>query len=1068
MDMLESRCLLSVSLNNAGATSMAYDSSGTLHVADYDTAEQDLKYATADSSGMLSSPVTIDAGPSVGSQLALALDSSGNPGIAYFDAGHKDLKFAQFDGSNWSSGTIDAKGNVGGNPALVFDQSDNPRISYYSFTAKTLKMASFSGAKWKIVNLDAPGTKAQFSAIGIDPNDGSWAVAYESDAARSIKLARPKGKTILHTVVDNKLGKAPNWTTHPSIGFDSNDNVEITYTDPKTGALKLATASGKKWNKSTVVGSGATVDCTLSFDPNTGLAQILYVDSGGELHLLSSDGASWGDSILGTGSASSAARDPNTNSFLFFSDDNGGGVQLNSSLPAPSGLAATVVSSSQVDLTWTDNSDNETGFSLERSVGGAAFDQIATLAADATWYSDTSVPDGSVVQYRIQAIDDTSTSAYSNVAQAIVPPAAPTGLVVGVDGTGVGISWNDPSGSATGYVVQRSSDGGNTWSTLTTINAGTTSYLDTTALAGSSYDYQVLATGGGASSDALGPGHVDVPALGAPALSASAGSGALSIDLSWTDSNAVAGGYRVLRSTDGVNFSLIATLGSSATMYSDSNVLELSGYFYQVLAFNFDGDGPASNTAQFSTSLAAPTNITTTTLSPSHLQLNWTDNSSHEDWYYIWQSTDGINFPYSTYFTNPNVQMLDIPYLTAGQTYWFKVQAFSASGTAVSPVVHATMPGGSPGAAPGDLTAAISIDDPRDIDLAWGDNSSNETGFRVERSTDGVHFSAIDLLPAGITSYSDAGVTTDTTYTYRVVTVTANGDGATATSSAVAMYPAAPTNLIARAVSSSQINLSWGNPVNSTADHLELWCSINNGQIVEINSNISPSATSYNVTHMPDGSPLDSSTAYTFWISSSLYNSSNEATATPSFATPGFLYADSQIGNSVHLIWGDVLGESGYEVQVSSDNGSTFSTKDILGPDVTDATETLPNEFSKYVFRVRALSNSGNSPFMWVQYVTTELAAPTNLTVTDIGGGQVRLNWTDNSHAEQNYVIEVSQGTEPWFSPITVAANSTSVILSAGPYGAFQPGVTYQFSVFANVDPGYISQRATASWMLSN
>src|SRR4029077_19099293 len=60
-------------------------------------------------------------------------------------------------------------------------------------------------------------------------------------------------------------------------------------------------------------------------------------------------------------------------------------VQLSGSgnLPAaPSGLTATAVSSSQINLNWTDNSTNETGFKVERSVNNQTFSQIATVGVN--------------------------------------------------------------------------------------------------------------------------------------------------------------------------------------------------------------------------------------------------------------------------------------------------------------------------------------------------------------------------------------------------------------------------------------------------------------------------------------------------------------------------------------------------------------------------------------------------------------------------------------------------------------------------------------------------------------
>ena len=58
---------------------------------------------------------------------------------------------------------------------------------------------------------------------------------------------------------------------------------------------------------------------------------------------------------------------------------------------APSGLAATAIGTNRIDLAWTDNSSNETGFAIERSTDNASWLQVATLGAGATSYSDTPV-----------------------------------------------------------------------------------------------------------------------------------------------------------------------------------------------------------------------------------------------------------------------------------------------------------------------------------------------------------------------------------------------------------------------------------------------------------------------------------------------------------------------------------------------------------------------------------------------------------------------------------------------------------------------------------------------------
>jgi hypothetical protein len=69
-------------------------------------------------------------------------------------------------------------------------------------------------------------------------------------------------------------------------------------------------------------------------------------------------------------------------------------------------------------------------------------------------------------------------------------------------------------------------------------------------------------------------------------------------------------------------------------------------------------------------------------------------------------------------------------------------------------------------AAPSGLFASAAA--PNRVRLDWGDNSPNEAGFRIERSTDGVNFSTLADVAANITGYDDAGLQSNITYYYRV------------------------------------------------------------------------------------------------------------------------------------------------------------------------------------------------------------------------------------------------------------------------------------------------------------
>ena len=95
----------------------------------------------------------------------------------------------------------------------------------------------------------------------------------------------------------------------------------------------------------------------------------------------------------------------------------------------PTGLNAAAISSSQIDLTWTDNSGNETGFKIERKTGsGGTYSQTATVGADVTAYADTGLTPGTTYYYRVNAYNTAGDSGYSNEVNAttLTSPTAVT------------------------------------------------------------------------------------------------------------------------------------------------------------------------------------------------------------------------------------------------------------------------------------------------------------------------------------------------------------------------------------------------------------------------------------------------------------------------------------------------------------------------------------------------------------------------------------------------------------------------------------------------------------------
>jgi YD repeat-containing protein len=86
---------------------------------------------------------------------------------------------------------------------------------------------------------------------------------------------------------------------------------------------------------------------------------------------------------------------------------------------APSNLTVTTASNSQIDLAWTDNSSDETGFKIERKTGAAGtYSQIVTVGPNVSSYSNTGLSSNTQYYYRVRATNASGDSAYSNEANA--------------------------------------------------------------------------------------------------------------------------------------------------------------------------------------------------------------------------------------------------------------------------------------------------------------------------------------------------------------------------------------------------------------------------------------------------------------------------------------------------------------------------------------------------------------------------------------------------------------------------------------------------------------------------
>ncbi|MBN1674284.1 MAG: lamin tail domain-containing protein [Kiritimatiellae bacterium] len=258
-------------------------------------------------------------------------------------------------------------------------------------------------------------------------------------------------------------------------------------------------------------------------------------------------------------------------------------VQLD--IPAkPSNLTASAASQTRINVSWQDNSNNETGFKLDRRQSGASdWVRVATTGANVTTFGDTGLPAGTQFYYQIKAYNGDGSSDYSNVADATTqegPPAAPSSLGASASSTTrINLSWTDNSGNEDGFKIERSPNGSSSWLQIGTVGGDVVTHADTGLAPGTTYYYRVRAYNGSGHSAYSSTASAATPVPSVQfAASSSSGSesvspASLTVNLSGTSSQTITVNYAATggSASSGADYTLASgTLNFAAGQTSKS------------------------------------------------------------------------------------------------------------------------------------------------------------------------------------------------------------------------------------------------------------------------------------------------------------------------------------------------------------------------------------------------------------------------------------------------------------------------------------------------------------------
>ncbi|MFM2121338.1 MAG: hypothetical protein RL722_2806, partial [Pseudomonadota bacterium] len=401
-------------------------------------------------------------------------------------------------------------------------------------------------------------------------------------------------------------------------------------------------------------------------------------------------------------------------------------------------------------------------------------------------------------------------------------------------------------------------------------------------------------------------------------------------------------------------------------------------------------------------------NLAVSAATASSITLSWNDNATNETRYDVYRNGVLVRS------VGANIASVVDTGLTASTTYTYQVFAVNLQGQTASPTLDARTLALPVSPTIGTASAAPT----RTVTLTWTDNSADESGFRILRSTTlAGTYTQVGTAPAGATSGTDTSASPNTQYFYKVVAV--RGTELSAPSAAASLTtPAAPSSpgqpTLVAAPGGTQVTVSWADR-SSNELGFQVYRRIGTGTFSAVSGLLAANSTSFVDSTTTPG------TTYTYRVdvsnwAATLQSALSAAVTTPSSAPqPPAVVLNAPTGLSASaalqpvLNWTDAsTGETAYRVRrttvvVNTDGSVTTSAPVVrtgtLAANTATYTDTTATRNTVYLYDVAALNGATVGALASAYTVATAggLTAPGRPTLTRSlvnNAARVAVNWT--------------------------------------------------------------------------